>query len=108
MDNREVFQKAFAIIKNSKSWCKEFYARRGNGDPCESFNPQARAWCSVGALEHASGDFVFELSNPTILEELNAEAYKLAKCPIIEYNDLYTHSAVVKLWTTVGERNGWL
>lgn len=108
MDIKETFQKAFLLVKNPKTWCKDFFARTTNGDPCDSFNSRAASWCSTGALEFVSGETTHDMVDKTILNHLNGEAKMLQSDSIIEYNDMHSHSEVVKLWKTVGERNKWL
>jgi hypothetical protein len=41
------------ILTDASHWCKEVQARKRNGDPCEIDNPEATAFCMLGAVNKA-------------------------------------------------------
>lgn len=73
--------KAYERLDQKSRWCQEVSARKASGKPCSPNDPQAVAWCALGAILACYIDTSTMLGMITRLKE-----YLRAKS-IWEWND---------------------
>ena len=66
MSPLETLRAARALIATPSSWCKDYEAVDVYGVSADAIEPQAVAWCLVGACARAAGDG--RTSSPVTLE----------------------------------------
>lgn len=103
---KEVFNKAFALVRNPETWTKDAAARDFDDNPVFADDINACRWCSVGALHR----FDVGIGAKTVHRILNTEAERAGyeyEC-IADFNNNNTHETVVALWESVGRKMRWL
>lgn len=105
LTEKEVFQKAFALVSNPETWCQGVNARDLVGQEADVFSPDAVQFCSLGAI--------FRACETTHQFYGAYGAVKNAFCggdciDLTKFNDRHNHAEVVELWKKVGQENGWL
>lgn len=106
MNEKELFNKAYNLVKNKKTWMQKWFAKDSNGNDCRGMSPDAVCWCSIGALEKFMPD---TYSNPVYANVLAAFAKHLPiNRTLSAFNDRMPHDTVVALWLQVGKTEGWL
>jgi len=105
--DREIFQEAFAKVRNPETWCQVDMYTDADGVPCASW--LGVKFCSIGAIARACGNT--RLVEPEIA--LESPVYKALKSALPQeslsrFNDTRTHAEVVELWERVGRKHGWL
>lgn len=122
IDKSKLFQEAFELIRNPKTFTTGASARMKGRQRCPSTDKKAVAWCSLGALQKAVEtpidyqdkleyneriNFSSELYGK-LYREFNAGNSDEEQKSLITINDTYPHDFIVKAWETVGKTNGWL
>lgn len=97
-DEKEVFVKAYNIIKDPEKWTQGWHAKDEYGNYVSGNSPDAVCWCSTGAITHAA-------INNSRLGEAIVHAFKV---PLAYFNDTHSHEEVMALWEKVGKAKGWL
>jgi hypothetical protein len=113
MNNKELFQAAFALIKNPATWTKDYYAKSIEQTFVTPESEEAVCWCSQGALIKVLSKDNMVMEDNTVYNQLTKAAKKhlpkLYGCNYLAmFNDGNTHEAVVALWEEVGKENNWL
>ena len=102
MNEKECFQKAFALVSNEATWTQGSLAKDKYGHRVEPLSDIAVCWCSVGAVIKA-------VEGPTIASRrVRDQLSHTADVFLSYFNDHHTHAEVVDVWRRTGERMGWL
>lgn len=105
MNVKELFQKAFALVRNPDTWTQGESACDKGGESTSPKNPLAVRWCSIGALRRfVPKDDGEDKDMDTILEAMRGGD----DISIAGFNDTHTHAEVIAMWERVGKANGWL
>lgn len=106
MNEKELFNKAYNLIKDKKKWCQKWFAKNSAGEDCRGFDVDAVCWCSTGALEkYAPAGY----NDPVFFNIM--EAFKKQLSPgltLAALNDRKNYDVVMGLWYSVGKAEGWL
>lgn len=105
MNAKEVFQAAFAKVKNPETWCQGAAVQDLNGNAVSEDDPAACRFCSWGALHLVGAD---PLTIDLIERAFTSDEFGAWRRSLILFNDNHTHAEVVALWEQVGKENGWL
>ena len=106
MEPKELFQKAYELIKDEKCWTVYYNARDKDGDVVSADDPIAVCWCSNGALNKFNSFFMHP--NSWVRGALNETARQHGVNHFLVFNDTHTHAEVMAMWEETGEREGWL
>lgn len=86
--------KAHELLGQKSRWCRGVRARKASGKPCEPRDPQAVAWCPLGAIEACY------LTNTMLTMIMRLKGYLRVKA-IWEWNDSAkyenVHAVLLKL-----------
>ena len=111
MTDAEIFQAAFALIRNPDAWIQTVYAKDSDGCSIAPNSERAVSFCSIGAIAHVLNKEIrmFRTVHPleTMLDVAATEV-DFASGSAGHFNDTHTHAEVVALWEKVGKENGWL
>ena len=103
MNAKDVFLAAYALISDPEKWTQRRYATTADGDHVYGYDKMAVCFCSIGALQCASGSHHYDDEGAqSVFRALNDDE------SIATFNDLHTHPEVMDLWRRTGEREGWL
>jgi hypothetical protein len=113
MKAKQIFLKAYKIIKDPAKWTKNAPARTKTGELVLASDKEAVCWCSTGALLKAANDkldseydIVMQAMNNTLpVKKCGRLKYTMS---LISFNDKNSHRMVVKFWEKVGKIYGWL
>lgn len=113
MNAKELFNKAFALVKNKATWTQNWFAKNKHGHHCDVFDKAATCYCSMGALYKSVGYGGFG-ERRDLMEKVKKALETTASITsyhvlgIVGFNDGMPHEEVVKMWKDTGIREGWL
>jgi hypothetical protein len=105
---RQVIERARALISRHEQWRRAAYAVDANGDRVDWCAKQAVAFCAVGALRRAAYDLTSDRGHAIMLADkiagtmIRSRHEKLAVMKMEFLNDAKGHAAVLQLFDVVG------
>lgn len=105
---RNLFINALWEIRSEDKWCQSDYAQNAKGDAVFVRDDDACRFCSVGAMEKASGSpFGMEISD--LMDRFEGYIRPINNDHgLIKFNDNHTYKKVIDTWIRFGVEQGYL
>jgi hypothetical protein len=94
---RQIVQRARALIATPQTWTQEEFARDTSGEPVHWKSPVAARFCIWGALNRAASEMTSDDRQRVRLADHSAQALRGSTPSISRLNDSVTHADVLAL-----------
>jgi len=94
---RQIVQRARALIATPQTWSQGEFARDGSGEPVSWRSPEAVQFCIWGALNRSAREMIGDGHHRVRVAGLAARALRAATPSISRLNDSGTHADMLAL-----------
>jgi hypothetical protein len=91
MKPSEILKAAKAKIATPDAWTQGELARDSAGEWCGYYDPDAKCFCSLGAL-------LISARSPALTEAIKYLEKVIPAYTVLEFNDTHTHAEVMAKW----------
>ena len=95
---KELLIAARAKIEKPENWTTGWYAKTATGRQCNTDDPEAICFCSMGAIDAAAGIDVYLAQRAYYELQLVLERIIYPGFGIAEFNDTHTHAQVLDMF----------
>ena len=101
MTNKEIVEKAYALLEDKGNWTTSVHARDSNDNPVPLYHKKACKFCAVGAIAHVMGVDPPVIIESRLFHELDKISTKLYRNSLRRAYPLFS-----LLWINDCDKNG--